>query len=115
MSVKPCLDCGRNTTNGSRCKECEQAREARRRAAYERRNPRPSPSARGYTRQWRAQVKAAIARQPFCSVCGHPGSPDNPLTGDHVTPRAQGGAGSGDNIQVLCRRCNSRKGARSEG
>ncbi|MCC7369680.1 MAG: HNH endonuclease [Chloroflexi bacterium] len=33
------------------------------------------------------------------------------MTGDHVRPRAFGGTNDAANVRVLCRRCNSRRGA----
>ncbi|WP_369826057.1 HNH endonuclease [Kitasatospora sp. MBT66] len=40
------------------------------------------------------------------------GSPDNPLTGDHIIPVSRGGTNEPRNIRVLCRTCNSRRGNR---
>ena len=34
------------------------------------------------------------------------------LSVDHIRPRSNGGATTMDNLQTLCRRCNSKKGAR---
>jgi len=34
------------------------------------------------------------------------------LSVDHVTPEIKGGTTTADNLQTLCRRCNSSKGAR---
>jgi 5-methylcytosine-specific restriction endonuclease McrA len=34
------------------------------------------------------------------------------LTIDHVVPRFGGGADNDDNLQILCRSCNSKKGTR---
>ncbi|HWU23253.1 MAG TPA: HNH endonuclease [Nocardioides sp.] len=34
------------------------------------------------------------------------------LTADHVVPKARGGSDDPENIQVLCRGCNSRKHSR---
>jgi 5-methylcytosine-specific restriction endonuclease McrA len=51
----------------------------------------------------------AIALQPWCSQCGS----KEDLTGDHITALANGNRRPTlDGIQVLCRSCNSRKGAR---
>lgn len=44
--------------------------------------------------------------QPFCAECGTAGTPDNPLTVDHVMPRSLAAG-----VRVLCRRHNSSKGA----
>jgi 5-methylcytosine-specific restriction endonuclease McrA len=49
----------------------------------------------------------AIAQQPWCSLCG---AADD-LTADHVVPLAVGGDPLG-RLRVLCRRCNSGRGAR---
>ena len=45
---------------------------------------------------------------PHCKACG---TTDN-LTVDHIIPMSRGGSDDIDNLQLLCRRCNSRKGAR---
>ena len=49
-----------------------------------------------------------------CSRCLHPGSEDNPLTADHRIAMARGGnrLPEVNELEVLCRRCNSAKGAR---
>jgi hypothetical protein len=53
---------------------------------------------------------AAIASRDGekCATCGRT---DN-LTVDHVLALAKGGSNDIDNLQLLCRSCNSRKGAR---
>ena len=106
MAARPCLDCQRLTRNGSRCEACAQVREQQR----DRR--RGNPNARGYTRQWRKAKDQVIDASPICVICGHTGSPDNPLTGDHIRPKHLGGQPEISNIQVLCRVCNSRKGGK---
>ncbi len=42
--------------------------------------------------------------------CRHCGARSQ-LHFDHVIPRSWGGASTVDNVQILCRRCNLRKGA----
>lgn len=46
-------------------------------------------------------------------TCRHCGS-DNHLCLDHIVPLSLGGEDTVENLQVLCRSCNSRKGARLE-
>ena len=43
--------------------------------------------------------------------CKHCGGWEH-LSVDHIQPRAKGGTDDLDNLQTLCRTCNSRKGAR---
>ncbi len=45
----------------------------------------------------------------ICMYCGSPGSLHNPLTRDHVVPRAQGGKNNWNNCVCACRRCNQKK------
>ena len=106
MTVKPCLDCGKNSTNGSRCPECERAYKA----ARERTRFRGTRQERGLDAEHERLVKLCIARQPWFSVCGHRGSPDNPLTGDHIKPRDAGGLiVVGGDIVTQCCRCGAWK------
>ena len=68
---------------------------------------RPS-TARGYDSHWQRLVRIAVARSSYCAQCGT----DTNLTGDHIIPLSKGGTNTIENIHVLCRSCNSRKGAR---
>src|SRR4051812_41794134 len=43
-------------------------------------------------------------------ACRHCGSTSN-LHFDHVIPRSWGGASTAENVQLLCRNCNLKKGA----
>ena len=47
-----------------------------------------------------------------CVCCGSKAGEGNPLTPDHVVPLAMGGANTIENLQPLCWRCNTVKGAR---
>ena len=62
--------------------------------------------ARLVPKQTRAAVFARDGKK--CAVCGS----TEKITLDHIKPIAHGGDGSADNLRVLCRPCNSRKGAR---
>lgn len=56
-------------------------------------------------------IAQVFARDEF--RCRHCGTQEN-LHIDHVTPRALGGGGDLDNLQLLCRTCNLSKGARPD-
>ncbi len=94
--MRPCLGCGRLAA-GSRCANCQRAKEAARpayRAAY----------ADAEYRRARAVVKAT---GPTCWLCGKPGAD----TLDHVTPLAAGGLNVPSNWAPAHLSCNSRRGA----
>jgi 5-methylcytosine-specific restriction endonuclease McrA len=98
MAPRRCLGCPRFTRSGSYCDDCKRARKKIRN------DDRPIASA----------VRAA---DPICrceSDCawhdGMCGATEN-LTADHVRAIAHGGTNAGER-QVLCNRCNARKGAR---
>jgi 5-methylcytosine-specific restriction endonuclease McrA len=59
---------------------------------------------------WRKIRTVVLDNHP--NGCVYCGSETDPLEVDHIIPRAQGGTHEWDNLQVLCRRCNRRKGAR---
>lgn len=99
---RPCLDC-RKPTDKRRCVECQRKYEVQR-------GPRTMKG--HYDAEWVRLSKRAIKEHPWCVVCNHPGSPDNPLTGDHIIPHGRGGRNVRSNVQVLCLRHNSSKGAR---
>lgn len=62
---------------------------------------------RGHTdKQWR-ELCAKYSRRCLC--CGRPGTRHNPITRDHIVPIRWGGLDTIDNIQPLCKNCNSRK------
>lgn len=73
---------------------------------------------RPYTAEERDRRAAAVAihRAEYGDWCPGWGRPDhtaepwNPLTADHIDSVASGGAEDGP-LQVLCRSCNSAKGA----
>lgn len=55
-----------------------------------------------------AKVRAEILRDAACVDCG---SVEN-LSVDHIMPVALGGSHRRENLQPMCRSCNSRKGAK---
>jgi 5-methylcytosine-specific restriction enzyme A len=97
--------CHRLGDTPGRCAECKRHYERGRRRR------RGKTAARGYDAKWRQLVELAIRAHPYCVDCRHPGSADNPLSGDHIIPRADGGPNMLDNIAVRCRVCNGRRGA----
>ena len=59
-----------------------------------------------------SQKRAAYERQGgTCADCGKPCAFEE-MHGDHKTPWSKGGHTVPDNLQMLCRTCNLRKGAR---
>lgn len=100
---RPCVDCGKLVENKRRCPKDQRAYEQQ----------RGSRRIKGhYDGAWRAIRDRAIREQPWCSGCRTPGTPDNPLTGDHIIPWVHGGRNEASNVAVLCRACNSAKGSR---
>jgi len=65
--------------------------------------PKPSPTARGYNSAWSRLSRRARALQPFCSDCGA----TEDLTADHLRWPARGL----EDVDVVCRSCNSKRGA----
>ena len=92
--ARPCLGCGTKISSGSRCDNCTLTK--------------AKTAARGYDARWQHLARQAVRHHPWCTDCGTPDTPDNPLTGDHLRWPALTLA----DIEVVCRRCNSRRGAR---
>ncbi|MFE2605759.1 HNH endonuclease [Streptomyces mirabilis] len=115
---RPCLRCGRLTTNPSRCDYHQaefMAQRQRQRDAV-----RGSASQRGYDSQYRrvrAQVLKGWRSQhgEWCPGWGVPSHASADLTVDHVIPLAAGGTNRRENLRVLCRSCNSRRGSKPDG
>jgi 5-methylcytosine-specific restriction endonuclease McrA len=105
----PCLGCGvliqveRGSKTGARCWRCEAIREYDYPKKRGERTSGLTSRQRGYDRRWFRLSKQARRLQPWCSDCG---SPDD-LTGDHLRWPARTLA----DVDVLCRSCNSSKGA----
>lgn len=94
--MKLCLGCNKLTRN-SRCAECQATQD---RARESRRGKREH-----YDAEWRRISKAAIAAQPWCSICGS----TEDLTTDHIKARSLEAG-----VRVLCRSHNSSKGKKED-
>lgn len=100
--LKPCVDCG-ELSQSRRCPE---------------HTPSPpdhhagrSSAARGYDYRWQKLSERARKLQPFCLDCGT----TEDLTTDH-TPEAWKRKAAGkvvrlQDVAVVCRSCNSKRGA----
>ena len=65
------------------------------------------------TRRYREQRERIFARDGrVCQLCG---TDEGEMHIDHIIPRKSGGDHSLDNLRVLCKSCNLRKGALNEG
>lgn len=60
--------------------------------------------------QWQAMKRQSNST---CLACHKPESEVGPLEKDHIVPRTHGGPSTPDNIQPLCKLCNSSKGERT--
>ncbi|BBB00584.1 hypothetical protein RVR_10583 [Actinacidiphila reveromycinica] len=108
--LRPCLDCQELTRNASRCDAHQAAWQHR----YD--VQRGSASQRGYDSSYRRTAAAGVTAHraeygDWCPGWGVLPHHATDLTADHVTPKARGGGNEPDNLQVLCRACNSRKHA----
>ncbi|MFD4626481.1 HNH endonuclease [Streptomyces sp. NPDC058475] len=117
MPKRPCLRCGRLTANPSRCDVHQAEFLAQRQRARD--AERGSASQRGYDskyRRIRAQVlRAHRARNgDLCEGWGVAPHGSADLTVDHIIPLAKGGTHHRENLRVLCRSCNSRRGSRPD-
>lgn len=88
VAMTRCLVCGARTS-GSRC------------PAH-----RLPPRGRRH-RRVRAQV---LAEETTCWICGEPARHDDPLTLDHLVPRAHGGPTTRANARAAHRSCNVSRG-----
>jgi 5-methylcytosine-specific restriction endonuclease McrA len=65
------------------------------------------------SRRYKAQRERVFNRDGrFCQLCG---TDEGEMHIDHIIPRKVGGDHSLDNLRVLCKSCNLRKGALNEG
>lgn len=101
MPLSVCLGCG-EPADGTRCPECK--------AEHERTTGRPTREQRGYDKRWRRLSERARRLQRFCTDCGTA----EDLTADHSPEawarRARGLSIRLQDVEVVCRPCNSRRG-----
>ena len=65
------------------------------------------------SRRYRVQRERVFMRDGrVCQLCG---TDEGEMHIDHIIPRKAGGDHSLDNLRVLCKSCNLRKGALNEG
>ena len=104
---KPCLDCGRPTSN-TRCEGCAQTwGSTGARAAHKQRRRGRRPQYGGDYRTEGGRVRAINV----CWICGQPGTPDDPMQADHLIPAAinPGGVGGEGGLAPAHRSCNIRR------
>jgi 5-methylcytosine-specific restriction endonuclease McrA len=65
------------------------------------------------SRRYREQRERVFMRDGrFCQICG---TDEGEMHIDHIIPRKAGGDHSLDNLRVLCKSCNLRKGSLNDG
>jgi 5-methylcytosine-specific restriction endonuclease McrA len=65
------------------------------------------------TRRYRSQRDRVFSRDGrMCQICG---TDEGEMHIDHIIPRKSGGTHDLDNLRVLCKPCNLRKGALNDG
>lgn len=104
-----CADCGTSYARdrpGARCPACAPPDDTARPSRVGR-----TTTQRGYGAAWQRLSKRARAAQPFCTDCGTP----EDLTADHseeTWKRVEAGKVLRlQDVDVVCRRCNSERGA----
>lgn len=107
MALRPCLGFGDETCG----QLSDQSRCPTHRRLHDR--ARGSSTERGYDADWRRMVAALIAAEPWChrpGGCQFPsdaGTPSNPLSGQHIRARIDGGTNDPVNAEPWCLKDNS--------
>ncbi len=108
MPKRECTTCRQlHSGPGPRCPAHTRARERARDQA------RGTAAQRGYDYEWQRKSAIVIKTIGHCVDCGHTGTPDNPLTCDHILPKHKGGTDAWSNLTCRCRQHNSSKGTRT--
>jgi 5-methylcytosine-specific restriction enzyme A len=94
-------------TKTTKCPPCQEQARIRKNS-----DPpgRPTAAQRGYGAEWRRVSAQVTAGAVACHWCGGGFTADNPVTADHIVPKARGGTNDLSNLVPACRRCNSRRG-----
>ena len=103
--------------NQKRARKAHLARNLKR---WRRKNPAKTAVQRDRRRALELGAECSYSAEEFLALCENYGSiclccrsGDRPLTPDHVVSLSRGESNSIDNIQPLCRSCNSRKNAKT--
>ena len=103
---KPCLECGKLTTGGSRCEQHEREKWEIHNATRNQRNRfTPKKFRPGYTGDYAKRAAEVRKNAVYCHLCGDTYRNSDPWTADHLIP--------GDPNSPLLpahRSCNSRRG-----
>jgi 5-methylcytosine-specific restriction protein A len=71
---------------------------------------RQSSTARGYGAEWQRLRTVAMERDGYlCQPCKRKGKDTPAREVDHITPKAEGGTDSLDNLQAICIPCHKDK------
>lgn len=90
MALRPCLDCGK-LSNRPRCPIHTRAAD----------RARGTRQQRGLDAEYDRNRAVLMANALLCSLCGRPGTPDDPLTADHINRREDGVDNSLANLRVV--------------
>lgn len=108
---QPCIECGELYELDGRTAHCDRCRPKPDERHQPNRKRRGTRHQRGYDNDWARLSKRARELQPWCSDCGT----TDDLTADHSTTawqrRAAGKTIRLRDIDVVCRVCNSERGA----
>ena len=94
--MRPCLDCKQPIVWGTRCRSCKRMQQR-----VKNRLP--------HRQAYRDPEYLSVPLSGYCAACGVV----EDLTRDHIVPLIKGGTNDASNIRLLCRECNSVKGART--